>query len=188
MLTLAGVFGGTQRKMTPLKGKWMPRFIWAAVAQGLFAVLWTLFIVSPWTKPSPAYLIAGGGAGTWFTIGYILYIMIGVIAVAVTGLFYFYIEDIQGKVYSGLTNFLAWLHYVLMNIGVAAATWSLMYYGYVAGAALLPAAEGGGNHTAYWVHVNILGPVVNPIGYLVGIAALGVILGGLGYILRSRVK
>ncbi|HEV2226454.1 MAG TPA: hypothetical protein VGR56_06580 [Nitrososphaerales archaeon] len=177
-----------QEKMQTLKGKWMPRFIWAAVLQGLFAVIWTLFIVSPFTKPSPSYLIAGGGAGTWFTMGYILYIMIGVLAVAVTGLFYYYIEDIIGKVYKGLTNTLAWAHYVLMNVGVAAATWSLMYYGYVGGVALLPASEGGGNHTSYWVHVNILGPVVNPIGYMVGIAAVGVILGGLGYIVRSRMK
>jgi hypothetical protein len=177
-----------RKEMQPLKGKWMPRFIWAAIAQGFFATLWTLFIVSPWTKPSPSYLIAGGGAGTWFTMGYILYIMIGVIAVAVTGLFYFYIEDILGKVYSGVTNVFAWLHYVLMNVGVAAATWSLMYYGYAGGVALLSAQEGGGNHTAYWVHVNILGPVVTPIGYMVGIAALGVILGGIGYLMRSRTK
>jgi hypothetical protein len=139
--------GVLQRKMQTLKGKWMPRFIWAAVLQGLFAVVWTLFIVSPYTTPSPSYLIAGGGAGTWFTMGYLLYIMIGVLAVAVTGLFYFYIEDILGKVYTGLTSGLAWAHYVLMNVGVAAATWSLMYYGYLAGVALLPATEGGGNHT-----------------------------------------
>jgi hypothetical protein len=179
---------GNRKQMQPLKGKWMPRFIWAAIAQGAFATIWTLFIVSPTTKPSPSYLIAGGSAGTWFTMGYLLYIMIGVIAVAVTGLFYFYIEEIIGKVYAGVSNILAWLHFALMNVGVAAATWSLMYFGYAAGVALLPASEGGGNHTAYWVHVNILGPVVNPIGYMVGIAALGVILGGIGYIIRSRTK
>ncbi len=174
--------------MIQTKGKWMPRFIWAAIVQGLFVTIWTLFIVSPYTKPSPSYLIAGGGAGTWFTLGYLLYIIVGVVAVAVTGLFYFYIEDILGKVYKGLTNWLAWAHFVLMNAGVAAATWSLMYYGYVAGVALLPAAEGGGNHTAYWVHVNILGPVVTPIGLLVGVAALGVVLGGIGYVVRSRTR
>jgi hypothetical protein len=164
----------------------MPRFIWAAIIQGLFAVIWTLFIVSPFTKPSPSYLIAGGGAGTWFTLGYILYIMLGVIAVAVTGIFYYYIEDILGKPYSGFTNILAWLHFVLMNVGVAAATWLLMYGGYVGGVALLPASEGGGNMTTYQVHVQILGPLVTPIGYVVGVAALGIALGGLGYIIRSR--
>jgi hypothetical protein len=55
--------------------------------------------------------------------------------------------------------------------------------GYVGGVALLPATEGGGNMTAYQVHVHILGPLVNPIGYVVGIATLGIALGGLGYVL-----
>jgi heme/copper-type cytochrome/quinol oxidase subunit 1 len=170
------------------RGKWMPRFIWAAIAQGVAAVAWTLFIISPYTKPSPSYLIAGGGAGTWFTLGYVLYVMIGVIAVAVTGFFYYYIEDILGKKYSGLTNGLAWAHFALMNVGVAAATWALMYGGYVGGVALLPASEGGGNMTSFQVHTQILGPLVNPIGYLVGLATLGVALGGLGYLIRSRSK
>ena len=62
--------------------------------------------------------------------------MAGVIKVAVTGLSYYYIEDIQGKVYSELSNILAWLHNVLMNVGVAAATWSLMYVGYEGGSYL----------------------------------------------------
>ncbi len=102
---------------------------------------------------------------------------------AVTGVFYFYLEGILGKVYTGITNILAWLHFVLMNVGVAASTWLLMYGGYVGGVALLPAAEGGGNMTGYQVHVQILGPLVTPIGYVVGIAALGIALGGLGYIM-----
>ncbi len=88
-----------------------------------------------------------------------------------------------GKPYSGFTNVLAWLHYVLMNAGVAAATWLLMYGGYVGGVALLRASEGGGNMTAYQARVRILGPLVTPIGYVVGIAALGIVLGGLGYVL-----
>ena len=167
----------------------MPRFIWAAVIQGFFAVLWTLFIVNPWYQifgqVAPSRMIALGSAGSWFTFGYILYITIGVIAVAVTGLFYYYIEDIQGKAYSGFTNVLAWLHYVLMNAGVAASTWSLMYAGYAGGSYL--AIHGVTNGTALgYAHVNILSPWVTPIGYMVGIAALGALLGGLGYVLRSR--
>ena len=177
--------------MQPLKGKWMPRFIWAAIVQGFFAVLWTLFIVNPWYQifgsVAPSRMIALGSAGSWFTFGYILYIMIGVIAVAVTGLFYYYIEDILGKPYRGTTNLLAWLHFVLMNVGVAASTWALMYAGYQGGSYL--AIHGVANGTAIgYTHVNILQPWVTPIGYLVGIAALGALLGGLGYVLRSRMK
>ncbi len=167
----------------------MPRFIWAAIVQGFFAVLWTLFIVNPWYQifgsVAPSRMIALGSAGSWFSFGYILYIMIGVIAVAVTGLFYYYIEDIQGKVYEGLTNALAWFHFGLMNVGVAASTWALMYAGYQGGSYL--AVHGVSNGTAVgYAHVNILSPWVTPIGYMVAIAAIGVILGGLGYIIRSR--
>jgi hypothetical protein len=172
-------------------GKWMPRFIWAAMAQGLFAVLWTLFIVNPWYQifgsVAPSRMVAEGSAGSWFTLGYILYIMIGVIAIAVTGLFYFYIEDVRGKPYKGSVNILAWLHLVLMNVGVAAATWSLMYVGYEGGSYL--AIHGVTNGTAIgYAHVNILSPWVTPIGYMVAIAALGAVFGGLGYLLRSRMK
>jgi len=118
-------------------------------------------------------------------LGYILYILIGVIAIAVTGLFYYFIEDILGKTYAGVSNILAWLHFVLMNVGVAAATWSLMYVGYEGGSYL--ATYGTTNGTAIeYAHVNILSPWVNPIGYMVGIAALGAVLGGLGYIIRYR--
>jgi hypothetical protein len=177
--------------MEPLKGKWMPRFIWAAIIQGLFAVVWTLFIVNPWYgvfgSVSPTRIFALGSAGSWFALGYTLYIMIGVIAVAVTGLFYYYIEDILGKPYVGIPNVLAWLHYVLMNVGVAASTWALMYTGYEGGSYL--AIHGVSNGTAIqYAHENILQPWVNPIGYLVAVAAIGALFGGLGYLLRSRMK
>ncbi len=177
--------------MIQAKGKWMPRFIWAAIIQGMFAVLWTLFVVNPWYQwfgtVDPTKILALGSAGSWFSLGYILYIMIGVIGIAVTGLFYFYIEDIQGKAYSGISNILAWLHFVLMNVGVAASTWALMYAGYEGGSYL--ATYGTTNGTAIlYAHVHILSPWINPIGYLVGIAALGAIFGGLGYVIRSRTK
>jgi hypothetical protein len=151
----------------------MSRFIWAAIAQGFFAVLWTLFCVNPWYQwfgsVAPTRLFAEGSAGSWFELGYVLYI---IIAIAVTGLFYYYIEDIQGKLYSGYANILAWLHYILMNVGVAAASWSLMYAGYIGGSYL--ATYGTTNGTAItYAHVHYLEPWVNPIGYMVGIAALG---------------
>lgn len=153
--------------------------------------MWTLFIVNPWYQlfgqVAPSRMIALGSAGSWFAFGYILYIMIGVIAVAVTGLFYYFIEEIMGKVYAGFTNALAWMHFVFMNIGVAGSTWALMYAGYEGGSYL--AQHGVSNATAIgYAHVNILSPWVTPIGYMVGVAVLGAILGGLGYLLRSRMK
>ena len=167
-------------------GKWSARFLWASVIQGLFAVIWTLFIVNPWSTPSPSKIIAAGSAGTWFFTGYVLYVLVGVVAIAVTSFFYIYIEGLRGKAYSGISNYLAWGHLLLMNIGVAASTWLLMYGGYSAGAALLPASQGGLGWNATQVHVNILQYYVNPVGILVWITALGALLGGLGYVLTSR--
>jgi hypothetical protein len=61
------------------------------------AVIWTGALFGPWTTPSASRVIAGGSAGTWLFVGYSLYMIIGVIAVAVTAIFYFYIEGVQGK-------------------------------------------------------------------------------------------
>ncbi len=173
--------------MQATSGKWMPRFIWAAIVQGSFATIWTLFIVFPGIRPAPSMVIASGSAGTWLTLGYILYLLIGVIAVAVTALFYNYIENMLGKAYKGLSSYLAWIHFLLMNVGVAGATWLLMYAGYIGGSDLLATNAGGGGLTAGQTH-EFLVQFVNPIGYMVWIAALGVAAGGLGYIIRSRMK
>ncbi len=127
----------------PLASKWSNRFIWAAIIQGLAATIITIPIVLPWVTPSIAMVIAGGSAGTWFTVGYLTYIMVGVIAVAVTALFYHPFEVDQGKPYKGLANTLAWIHLLLMNIGVAASTYLLMYFGYKAGAAMVAVNSGG---------------------------------------------
>jgi hypothetical protein len=169
----------------------MTRFIWAAILQGLFAVLWTLFIINPWYSwfgsVAPTRMFTEGSAGSLFALGYGLYIAVGVIAVAVTGLFYYYIEEIQGKLYFGISNTLAWLHYVLLNLGVTAATWSLMFVGYQGGSYL--ATYGVANDTAIdYVQSNYISPWVNPISYMVAIAALGAVLGGVGYLIRIRMR
>jgi len=174
--------------LTLSPGKWTGRFIWAAIVQGLLAVVWTLFIIDPYLPYSPSKVIASGGAGTWFFVGYISYLIVGVVAVAVTAIFYFYIESVQGKIFKGLTSYLAWAHLLLMNVGVAGAAFLLMWGGYEAGVAAAPVSSGGGGLTAGQIHVQILSGLVNPIGLLVAVAALGAVLGGLGYILAQRKK
>jgi hypothetical protein len=173
---------------TSSHGKWAGRFIWAAVLQGLLAVIVTILIIEPlsyfginWYY-SPSKVIAGGSAGTWLFTGYISYLVVGVIAAAVTTVFYFYIEGVMGKVYGGLTNYLAWAHFILMNVGVAGAMFLMMWGGYMGGRGI---AEG---LTPYQVHVQYLGQLVDPIGAFIILAALGAVLGGLGFILRTRMK
>ncbi len=180
--------------MQQIQGKWAARFIWAAVIQGLIITMLTVFILEPlsffninWYY-SPSKVIAGNGAGTWMFTGYISYLVVGVVAVAVTAMFYFYIEGIMGKVYKGLTNYLAWAHYIFMNVGVAGSMLLMIWGGYAAGVASVPVASGGLGYTSLQIHEQILGQLTNPIGALILLASIGALLGGLGFVLRSRMK
>jgi len=194
VLGLNIIEGDTNVTLQPTQGKWAWRFIWASIVQGLIAVIATVLIVEPWTYfninwyYSPSKVIAGGGGGTWMFTGYVLFLIVGVVATAVTAVFYSYIEGTMGKVYNGLTNYLAWAHVIFMNIGVAGSMILMMWGGYLAGWAGAAVSSGGLGYTDYQIHVTYLGQLVNPIGALVMLAALGAVLGGLGFIIASRKK
>ena len=117
---------------------WTKRFIAAPILQGAIIVALTAFLVLSqisFLKPEVSRVIAAGGAGTWFTFGYIIYIVIGVIGVAVSAIFYYYIEGVLAKQYnSTIAKALACSHLILMNLGTTAATGMLMYAGYASGA------------------------------------------------------
>lgn len=181
--------------MQNVQGKWVGRFICASVIQGLIAVVVTVLIIDPTTLfnesglyYSASRVIAANGAGTWLFVGYISYLVVGVVAMAVTAIFYFYIEDMRGKQYKGITNYLAWGHLILMNVGVAVSMLLMMWGGYLAGWAAAPVSSGGGGETSLQIHQTILGQLTYPIGAFVLLAALGALLGGLGYILASTKK
>ena len=182
----------SQIQLADSRSKWAGRFIWAAVGQGLIAVIVTVLIVEPWSYFNikgyfdPAMVIAGNGAGTWLFTGYISYLTVGVIGTAVTALFYFYIEGVRGKEYSGVGSLFAWGHLVFMNVGVAGAMLLMMWGGWVGGYAGAPVAEGGLGYTDEQIHVHYLSQLVDPIGALILIACIGAVLGGLGYVLISK--
>ena len=175
--------------------KWASRFIGAAIVQGAIATLITLYIVIGqifFLRPEPSRVIAFGSAGMWFTMGYVTYLIVGVMGVAVTALFYHYIESVLGKPYTGIADKLAWAHLFLMNVGVLGASGLMMLGGYLGGAAMLPPEVGGRGWNPGQVHTNIFYGI--PLGYplwitiFIVLLALGVFLGGLGYIIRWRSK
>jgi hypothetical protein len=180
--------------MSQFESKWAGRFIGAAVIQGLIAVVVTVLIVEPWSYFNiksyfnPAMVIAANGGGTWLFTGYICYLVVGVIGAAVTAIFYFYIEGVQGKEYRGMTSLLAWGHLIFMNVGVAGAMLLMIWGGYSAGYEGAAVAEGGLGYTDEQIHVHTLSQLVDPIGALILLACVGVLLGGLGYILRSGTR
>ena len=167
-------------------------FLYAAIIQGAIAALITFlggFGDQLGLYPvAVSRVIAGGEAGTWFIMGYVLYVTVGVIATAVTSLFYFYLETIQGKTYAGAAKALAWFHLVLGNVGVAGTAILAMVGGYLGGAAMQPSAYGGMGWTTGQVHVHILQYYTEPIAAFLLLALLGFVLGGLGYILTLRSK
>ncbi len=167
------------------ESQWASRFIWASIIQGLLAVIWTALIALPILTPSISRVIAGGGAGTWFFVGYSMYIVVGVLGVALTALFYFYIESIQGKVFTGISKALAWAHLILMNLGVIAATWLMMITGYIGGRAALPTTVGGLGLKPGEIHGQIAA-FPEPIVAAIIVLGAGVLLGGLGYVLTYR--
>ena len=174
----------------PLKvSKWSNRFIFAAIVQGAIATVLSIPIVLPWISPSVAQVIASGSAGTWFLVGYVMYITVGVIAVGVTALFYHHFEINLRKSFKGAVGeTLGWIHLVLMNVGAAVAAAILMYGGYFGERALMPTSEGGLAQTSGWVHVNILSPLVDPAGYALIVCGIGVLAGGLGFLIAYQRK
>jgi len=167
-------------------------FIYAAIIQGAIATLITfLGAVGDQIGLYPvavARVIAAGSAGTWFIMGYLTYIIVGVVAMAVTSLFYFYIETVLGKTYTGARKALAWAHLTLANIGVAGAGILAMVGGYLGGAGMQPTSAGGLGWTEYQVHVNVLQYYEYPITALILLAVIGFTLGGIGYVLAMRSK
>jgi hypothetical protein len=104
-------------------------------------------------------------------------------------LFYYYIKRVQGKQYnaSRVTKVLAWGHLILMNAGTTAATGMLMYAGYVSGASMLPVSIGGKGFNRGQAH-QILSPFIEPISVAMLILLLGVLLGGIGFLLIYKSK
>lgn len=163
----------------------------AAIIQGAIIVALTIFLVLSqisFLKPEISRVVASGGAGTWFTFGYLIYIVVGVIGVAVSAIFYHYIEGVLGKQQyysmSRIAKGLVWSHFFLMNIGIAAVAGMLMYAGYAAGAAMLPEGVGGKGFDNAQAH-EILAPFVEPVSAAILALVIGVTLGGIGFLLAN---
>jgi putative flippase GtrA len=168
-------------------GVWAKRFMGAAIIQGLLAVILTLAIIfgQMYVKPEVSRVIAFGSAGMWFTMGYIMYILVGVIGVGVSALFYHYLEYTLATPYKGIAKYLAMLHLVMMNVGIAGSTWLMMYGGYNGAKAMLPVEVGGLGLNAAAAH-EILAPLIMPIAAFIIILVAGIIAGGVGFIVTYR--
>ncbi len=107
---------------------------------------------------------------------------------AVTALFYQYLEVNLKSPYKGAAKTFAWLHLILANIGVIGAAWTVTYAGYLGGIASLPPSLSGQGLSPLQVENLIRGDFLLPIMAFGGLSVLGIVFGGLGYTLTFRAR
>ncbi len=175
--------------MEPNRSRWVSRFIGATFISG--GVAWAIIAVLVLGNvlagmgnyalgPASSRIVAGGGAGSWFTMGLLSYLLIGVAGIGMSALFYNHVEVTLGSPLTGWRNIAAWIHLVVGGIAAAGASLLMTWGGFQAGAALLPTTSGGGGRDTAYVHANILNPIVIPLAALMGVALLGYLAGGIG--------
>jgi len=178
--------------MEPNRSRWAGRFtgamfILGGVAWAILALLVLGNLLAGMGNftlgPASSRIVAGGGAGSWFTQGILAYGLVGVGGIGFTALLYQYVEGTLGSRLTGWRNAAAWAHLTLGGIGAAAASLLMAWGGFQAGSALLPTNIGGGGQSGSsgiaYVHTNILEPIVIPIAAFMGIALLGYLAGGI---------
>lgn len=125
------------------------------------------------------------GSSKWFFLGYIFYLIL-IVAIAVTAVFYLHLEVHMGKKITGLKSVLAGIHLVGMNIGGAGTTIVMIFAG-LAGSGILDIVLNGTtselSSTINSNTVDIMEQFIIPITGFAGLLSIGIILGGLTYIM-----
>jgi hypothetical protein len=163
---------------------WSNRFIIAAIVQGAIITGLTLSFVAAQTLTSRINIIeflslSFEGPAKWIFLGYIFY-MILVVAIAVTAVFYSHLEVGMGRRIRGFRSFLAWIHLVGMNVGGAATTIIMIFAG-LAGSGVLGIIVGGSD--TLQENTAIMDQFIAPIAIFTGVLSIGVISGGLAFVM-----
>ena len=166
--------------------RWVDKFIIAAIIQGAIVTIMALVIVTIQMMHNEINIIqylslSFEGTAKWFFLGIIFHLII-IVAVAVTALFYSHLEITLKKKFSKKSNILAAIHLIGMNVG-GAGSMMIMTYAGLAGTGLLTIfSEGklGPKHPA------IMDSFTEPIGGFIALLAIGVMCGGMGFVLAYK--
>jgi hypothetical protein len=166
--------------------KWVDRFIISAIIHGGIITGMALIIVvvqMTFTDINIIQLLSLSfeGASKWFFLGIVFHLIV-IVAVAVTALFYSHLELTLKKKFSRTSNVLASIHLIGMNVGGGVAM-LLMTFAGLAGTGLITVfTEGklGPKDPA------IMDSFIEPIGGFIALLAIGVICGGIGFVIAYR--
>ena len=174
---------------------WGNRFIIAAIIQGAIITGLTLLIVAIQLLFSSTINIiqflslSFEGPAKWFFLGYIFY-MILVVAIAVTAVFYNHLEINMTKRISRFRKVLAWIHLIGMNVGGTAITLTMIFAGLI-GSGILGVITSGASASAVaklTPNNAIMAQFIPPIATFAGLLSIGVIAGGITYIVTYLQK
>jgi hypothetical protein len=171
-----------------LKTKWGNRFIIAAIIQGGIITGMALGTVAFQLLTTDVDIIqflslSFEGPAKWFFIGIILYLIL-IVAIATTAVFYNHLEINLKRKFSKVSNILAWIHLFGMNIGGAGTTILMIFAGLAGSGVLSLFVEGKlGNQD-----VAILTSFIPSIAIFIVMLSIGVICGGIAYIMAYRSK
>ncbi len=168
--------------MENIKSTWGNRFIIAAIIQGgiitaLALIIVGIQIIFRQVNVIQFLSLSFEGPAKWFFIGIIFYLIL-VVAVAVTAVFYNHLEVNLNRKLAGAPRILAWIHIIGMNVGGTGATMLMIFAGLAGSGALSLFSQGELGKQ----NIAILDSFIPPIASFVGVLAIGVIAGGLGYI------
>lgn len=166
--------------------RWVDRFIIAAIIQGALVTGMALVIVVMQMINSQINIIqflslSFEGTAKWFFLGIIFHLII-IIAIAVTALFYSHLEITLKKEFSKISKLLATIHLIGMNVGGAGAMMIMTYAG-LAGTGLITVFTEGKLGPKYPA---IMDSFIEPIGGFIALLAIGVMCGGIGFVMAYR--
>jgi hypothetical protein len=171
-----------------LRTKWGNRFIIAAIIQGgimtgmaLITVVFQLLITD--VDIIQFLSLSFEGPAKWFFIGIILYLIL-IVAIAVTAVFYNHLEINLKRRFSNLSNILAWIHLLGINIGGPGATILMIFAGLAGSGVLSLFIEGKLGQE----NIGIMTSFIPPIAFFIVILSIGVISGGIAYVMTYRSK
>ena len=168
--------------------KWGNRFIIAAIIQGGImtgmALITVVFQLLTTDVDIIQFLsLSFEGPAKWFFIGIILYLIL-IVAIAVTAVFYNHLEINLKRKFSKVSNTLAWIHLLGMNIGGPSATILMIFAGLAGSGVLLLFIDGKLGQE----NIGIMTSFISPIAFFIVILSIGVICGGISYVIVYRSK